>query len=46
VRGLARWRSALVAIAVACAVAACFVRVYRTPYHARAVEVTLLVVYR
>jgi hypothetical protein len=41
-----RARTALVAIAAVLALAACFVAVYPTPYHATRPQVTLLEVYR
>jgi hypothetical protein len=45
-RTLGRWRGPVLAIAVLLALVACAVPVYRTPYHARQPEVTLLEVYR
>lgn len=45
-RRASRARAALVAIGVALALAACFVTVYPTPYHAVRPQVTLLEVYR
>jgi hypothetical protein len=45
-RRVGRARAALVAIGAALALAACFVAVYPTPYHATRAQVTLLEVYR
>ena len=45
-RRAGRHRGAAVAIAAALVAAACFVAVYRTPYHAHLAQATLLEVYR
>lgn len=45
-RRLGRLRGAAVLLAAALVVAACVVRVYRTPYHAHLAQATLLEVYR
>ena len=46
VRPAGRFRTRLVTFAALLLVAACFARVYHSPYHARAARVTLLEVYR
>lgn len=45
VRALGRFRTQLLALAALLLVAACFARVYHSPYHARSSQVTLLEVY-
>lgn len=45
-RRAGRHRAAALAVAAALVVAACFVAVYRTPYHAHLTQATLLEVYR
>jgi len=45
-RGGARFRGVLLALVVVGLVAACFVRVYHSPYNARAAQVTLVEVYQ
>lgn len=46
VRRAGRRRAAAIAIAAVLVVVACFVAVYRTPYHAHLAQATLLEVYR
>ena len=45
VRAMGRFRTHLVACAVLLLVAACFTRIYHSPYRARTAQVTLLEVY-
>jgi hypothetical protein len=46
VRAVGRFRVALFALVAVGLVAACFVRVYHSPYNARAAQVTLVEVYQ
>ena len=46
VRALGRLRGRLLALAALLLVAACFLRVYHSPYHARTSQVTLIEVYQ
>ena len=45
VRAVGRFRTQLLGFAALLLVAACFVRIYHSPYHARTSQVTLLEVY-